>query len=189
MVHNLIAFIAFWSIVSPSVSFNLTILHTNDVHCRFEQANKYGGTCTDNDAAQGKCFGGYARMVHLSREIRNREPNSIFIHGGDYFQGTIWYTIHKWRVVSHFVNRLNLTAMVSRQFLLAYFRLACLLFIGTWAAKERSFDYSFCLIYKIWIDVCNTWPFSVCSGNISSLPIWNRSIKCLLNRKAREWWN
>ena len=34
--------------------FNLTILHTNDVHCRFEQTNKHGGTCSDEDAAAGK---------------------------------------------------------------------------------------------------------------------------------------
>lgn len=96
----------------PSSLFNLTILHTNDVHCRFEQANKYGGSCTDDEAAAGsipflflfqcviftcpplshfigKCYGGYARLVHQSRAIREKNPNTIFIHGGDFFQGTM----------------------------------------------------------------------------------------------------
>lgn len=41
------------SATDPSSLFNLTILHTNDVHCRFEQANKYGGSCTDEEAAAG----------------------------------------------------------------------------------------------------------------------------------------
>ena len=93
-------------------ALDVTILHTNDVHCRFEEANKYGGTCTDAEAAQGKCFGGYPRLVHQSRAIRQKEANTIFLNGGDFFQGTIWYSIHKWRVVSHFGNLLNLTAMV-----------------------------------------------------------------------------
>lgn len=72
-----------------STAFNLTILHTNDVHCRFEEADKYGGTCTADDAEKGKCFGGYARLVHQAREIRRQHPNTIFLNGGDFFQGTM----------------------------------------------------------------------------------------------------
>lgn len=101
-----------WINSSARADFNLTVLHTNDVHCRFEEANKYGSMCTEKEAAKGKCFGGYARLVHQLREIRQQEPNAIYLHGGDFFQGTIWYTIHKWKVVSHFTNFLNLTAMV-----------------------------------------------------------------------------
>ena len=98
---------------SATGDFNLTVLHTNDIHCRFEEANKYGSTCTEEEAGAGKCYGGYARLVHQLKEIRRKDPNVIYVHGGDFFQGTIWYTIHKWKVVSHFSNYLNLTAMVS----------------------------------------------------------------------------
>lgn len=99
------------TMTTVSSAFNLTIMHTNDVHCRFEEANKYGGTCTPDESAKGQCYGGYARLVTASRHLRQQNPNSIFLHGGDFFQGTIWYTIHKWKVVSHFGNLLNLTAM------------------------------------------------------------------------------
>ncbi|XP_032791055.2 snake venom 5'-nucleotidase isoform X2 [Daphnia magna] len=95
----------------PADPFNLTILHINDIHCRFEEANKFGGTCTAQDSANGKCFGGYARLVHQARHIRTQHPNTIFLSAGDFFQGTIWYTIHKWKAVSRFGNMLNLTAM------------------------------------------------------------------------------
>ena len=68
--------------------FNLTIIHTNDIHCRFEEASLIGGSCLPNDAANGNCYGGYARLVTASRMIRNQNSNSIFLHAGDFFQGT-----------------------------------------------------------------------------------------------------
>jgi 2',3'-cyclic-nucleotide 2'-phosphodiesterase (5'-nucleotidase family) len=36
-------------IFSTSADFNLHLLHTNDIHSRFEQTNKYGGTCNPDD--------------------------------------------------------------------------------------------------------------------------------------------
>lgn len=73
-----------------SASFNLTILHTNDIHCRFEEANKLGGACKQRDSEDGNCFGGYARLVHQARKIREQHPDTIFLNGGDFFQGTMW---------------------------------------------------------------------------------------------------
>lgn len=35
----------------------------------------------------------------------------LYLSGGDYYQGTVWYTIHKWRIVSELVNILNHTAL------------------------------------------------------------------------------
>ncbi|KAK4006221.1 hypothetical protein OUZ56_011376 [Daphnia magna] len=72
-----------------SASFNLTMLHTNDIHCRFEEANKIGGACKQRDSEDGNCFGGYARLVHRARKIREQHPDTIFLNGGDFFQGTI----------------------------------------------------------------------------------------------------
>lgn len=40
-------------------AYNLTILHTNDVHARFDDASKYGGICTDKTGQT--CVGGVAR--------------------------------------------------------------------------------------------------------------------------------
>ena len=42
-------------------AFNLTILHTNDVHARFDEAQKYGGICTKSDRDNSNCVGGISR--------------------------------------------------------------------------------------------------------------------------------
>ena len=52
------------SAVKPT--FNLTIMHPNDILCRFEETNKYGGTCTSEDAVKGQRYGCYARRLALS---------------------------------------------------------------------------------------------------------------------------
>ena len=44
-------------------SLNLTILHTNDVHTRFEQTDAYAGECTEELEAAGLCYGGVARRM------------------------------------------------------------------------------------------------------------------------------
>ena len=42
--------------------FNVTILHTNDIHSRIESINKYDSTCNADGEAERKCFGGIARI-------------------------------------------------------------------------------------------------------------------------------
>ena len=44
--------------------------------------------------------------------MQKAEPNSIFVNGGDFYQGTAWYTLFKWTVVAPFANMLDPTAMV-----------------------------------------------------------------------------
>lgn len=44
-------------------------------------------------------------------EIRSTHKNVLYLSGGDYYQGTVWYTIHKWRIMSELVNVLNHTAL------------------------------------------------------------------------------
>ena len=36
----------------------------------------------------------------------------VFVNGGDFYQGNIWYTIFKWEVVAHFAQYLKFDAMV-----------------------------------------------------------------------------
>ena len=40
------------------ISFKLTILHTNDIHSRFEETNAYGGLCYDKHGKEGMNPGG-----------------------------------------------------------------------------------------------------------------------------------
>ena len=42
--------------------YTLHILHTNDMHSRIESINRFDSTCDAEGEAEGKCFGGVARV-------------------------------------------------------------------------------------------------------------------------------
>ena len=97
--------------------FELTILHTNDVHAHIEQFNTYGGTCESEDVKNNKCFGGVARRQTVIDKIRKANPNNtILIDGGDQFAGTLWFTIYKGRAALRFMNYTRYDAMVSSKY-------------------------------------------------------------------------
>ena len=100
--------------------FQLTILHTNDVHARIEQTNKYGGRCMPADSAANKCYGGVARRQTVIKRIRKTHPNVLLLDAGDQFQGTVWFTIYEGSASSFFMNQLNYDVMV-RIFCFVYF--------------------------------------------------------------------
>ena len=63
-------------------AFTLTVLHTNDLHSRFDQVSKTGGECKTTP----KCYGGVARIKHVADQIKAHHPNSVFLNAGDFFQ-------------------------------------------------------------------------------------------------------
>ena len=91
--------------------YKLTILHTNDFHARFEPISKYDSGCGAEDNAEGKCFGGSARLVTAINEARARSENSILVDGGDQFQGTLFYTYYKGKLAAEMMNKMGYTAM------------------------------------------------------------------------------
>ena len=94
-----------------AADYRLTILHTNDFHARFEPISKYDSACGVTDNAEGKCFGGSARLVTAIELARQRNPNSILVDGGDQFQGTLFYTYYKGRLAAEMMNKLGYDAM------------------------------------------------------------------------------
>ncbi|MFY0690704.1 MAG: 5'-nucleotidase C-terminal domain-containing protein [Paracoccaceae bacterium] len=94
-----------------SADYSLTILHTNDFHARFEPISKYDSPCSADDNAEGKCFGGSARLVTAVAEARARSNNSILVDGGDQFQGTLFYTYYKGKVAAEMMNKLGYDGM------------------------------------------------------------------------------
>lgn len=89
----------------------LTILHTNDFHSRVEPINKYDSTCSAEDAAENKCFGGSARLITAIREQQAQTNNWILVDGGDQFQGSLFYTYYKGKVAAELMNALGYDAM------------------------------------------------------------------------------
>ena len=91
--------------------YNLTILHTNDFHARFEPISKYDSGCSSEDNAEGKCFGGSARLITAINDARARSNNSILVDGGDQFQGTLFYTYYKGALAAEMMNQMGYDGM------------------------------------------------------------------------------
>ncbi|MDE4131548.1 bifunctional metallophosphatase/5'-nucleotidase [Phaeobacter sp. QD34_3] len=94
-----------------AADYKLTILHTNDFHSRFEPISKYDSGCREGDNAEGKCFGGSARLVSAIAEARSRTNNSILVDGGDQFQGSLFYTYYKGKAAAEMMNKMGYDGM------------------------------------------------------------------------------
>uniref|UniRef100_A0A0K8R669 5'-nucleotidase n=1 Tax=Ixodes ricinus TaxID=34613 RepID=A0A0K8R669_IXORI len=58
--------------------FNITVLHTNDIHSHFLQSDIRGANCSEKKAKKGRCYGGVARIVTKVREIKKSQNNTFF---------------------------------------------------------------------------------------------------------------
>ena len=94
-----------------AADYTLTVLHTNDFHARFEPISKYDSGCGEESNAEGKCFGGSARLVTALADARARSNNSILVDGGDQFQGTLFYTYYKGKLAAEMMNKLGYDGM------------------------------------------------------------------------------
>jgi 5'-nucleotidase len=96
---------------TASAEYSLTILHTNDFHARFEPISRFDSGCSAEDNAEGKCFGGSARLVTAINEARARAENTVLLDAGDQFQGTLFYTYYKGKFAAEMMNRLGYDGM------------------------------------------------------------------------------
>lgn len=98
---------------TAQADYTLHILHTNDLHSRIEAVNKYDSTCSAEDAAENKCFGGVARLKAkvdaLKAELAGQ--NVIVLDAGDQFQGSMFYTTYKGADTAEFMNAIGYDAM------------------------------------------------------------------------------
>lgn len=93
-------------------SFNITVLHTNDLHGRYDEIDRSGFTCDASELKQKKCLGGVARLATVIKQVRNREENVVLLDGGDRLSGSIWTEVYRGNATRTFVNELNYTAVV-----------------------------------------------------------------------------
>ena len=96
---------------AAAADYSLTILHTNDFHARFDPISKYDSGCSSDSNAEGKCFGGSARLVTAVNDARARSNNSILVDGGDQFQGSLYYTYYKGALAAEMMNKMGYDAM------------------------------------------------------------------------------
>ena len=100
---------------AAQADYTLHVLHINDFHSRIEAVNAFDSTCSAEDAAENKCFGGIARVATKVNELRDSltaaGQNVIFLDAGDQFQGSLMYTTYKGAVEAEFMEQLKPDAM------------------------------------------------------------------------------
>lgn len=98
---------------TAAAEYKLTILHTNDIHSRIESINKYDSTCGAEDEAEGKCFGGVARIMTKVAERRAalEGGNVLLLDAGDPFQGSLFYTTYKGAAEAEFMEAIGYDVM------------------------------------------------------------------------------
>ena len=70
---------------------NLTILHTNDIHCHIDPFPE------NHPTHPGE--GGLARMLSLINRIRKKNGNVLLLDAGDMFQGTPYFNYYKGELI------------------------------------------------------------------------------------------
>lgn len=98
-------------VVGEGLAWQLTLLHVNDIHVRMEETNKYSAACRVEDKERGRCFGGLARLYTAVNQFRGNKNSTVWLNAGDFFQGTVWYSHFKWKVVAKFNRLLEFDAM------------------------------------------------------------------------------
>lgn len=99
--------------MAEAANYRLLVLHTNDMHSRFDQIDGMGGA--ECISAGRPCYGGFARLkTAVDRERRNADADgALFLNAGDTFQGTAYYTLLKWHAVERMIGTLGIDVMVS----------------------------------------------------------------------------
>lgn len=95
---------------SQAVDFNLTLLHTNDVHSTYGGLTDKGQTCYAALCESGR--GGYVRLDQAVRAIRRDQPAAVFMDAGDIFQGTLFWTVHKEVMPARLIDKMGYQAII-----------------------------------------------------------------------------
>lgn len=97
--------------------FVLNILHINDFHSRFESITGTDSTCSAEGESKGECFGGVGRLktaIDQKRDaLKGAGENVVLLSAGDNFQGSLYYTKYKSRVVTDFFNQMDFDVVAT----------------------------------------------------------------------------
>lgn len=105
------------SSLAIALAFDLHLLHTNDMHARFEQTSRESGKCSDQELSERQCYGGFARIRTLVKKERakvqeGKAPPVLFLNAGDNYQGSTLFTKYGWNITARFINLLEFDALV-----------------------------------------------------------------------------
>ncbi len=80
---------------NDNAPLEITVLHANDTHSKFDPTQVK--LTLDLGASLGKKtvyveMGGYAELADAVADMQAENPRSLFVHAGDFVQGTLYYT-------------------------------------------------------------------------------------------------
>ncbi len=76
--------------LSWAKELTLTILHINDTHSHWDPSRIK--IKVDGKNSTYVYAGGYAKIANFVKEVRAKEKNVLFLHGGDFLVGTIYFS-------------------------------------------------------------------------------------------------
>lgn len=93
--------------------YTLHVIHINDLHSRIEPINRFDSTCSAEDNAEGKCFGGVARVKTMIDQLRAEldGENVVVLDAGDQYQGSLMYTTYKGDVEAEMMEKIGFDVM------------------------------------------------------------------------------
>jgi 5'-nucleotidase len=102
---------------NPNTRYTLTLAHINDTHSNFDPSPvQFSVTHGGKAYKVATNSGGYARLAHQITQARKRAEHAerafIFLHGGDSFQGTLYFREFQGSANAHLLNLLAPDAMV-----------------------------------------------------------------------------
>ncbi|WP_153913324.1 bifunctional metallophosphatase/5'-nucleotidase [Shewanella sp. TC10] len=98
-------------------NYTLSLAHINDTHSNFEPSKVQFTLSLDGQKFQADTkTGGYARLSYQIETARQKAKSSdqafMFLHGGDSFQGTLYFREFQGAANAHLLNMLKPDAMV-----------------------------------------------------------------------------
>ena len=81
--------------VNPADAVRLTIVHTNDTHARVKEGDGMG----------------FAKISTLIKQLKQENPNTLVLDGGDTFHGQTIATLNKGESIAKIMNTIGYDAM------------------------------------------------------------------------------
>lgn len=100
--------------MAKNISFTLSIAHINDTHSHFEPT-PISLAIPGIDARIFADVGGFSRIAFMARQFKQKSQlksdGFLFLHAGDCFQGTLYFSLFKGEANATLLNMLHLDAM------------------------------------------------------------------------------
>ncbi|QIZ77090.1 bifunctional metallophosphatase/5'-nucleotidase [Ferrimonas lipolytica] len=102
--------------VAPTADFSLTVAHVNDTHSNFDPTSvDFTAPITDEGMSLRVDAGGYARMAEKLEMARATAEAAdqpfLALHGGDAFQGSLYFNVMKGQGNAQLLSMMGLDAM------------------------------------------------------------------------------